>query len=349
MVFDFIGYFFAGGALSLSVCSPLEWMVHKNILHAPSSLRKKVKFIENASRGHNDIHHRAYNGPAHYYRDITNENQVIHFAKGDVGLIAGAAAIVGGAIDGVFLSLNENAYFGIGDALFLSGFVGGTMAYYGGYEFVHHFMHVIGERRLTVNRVIGDKIQGGTENRDGNLRLSKPLLDDICNLIERDIDSNFNRQFRSNFLYPYSLVQRFAEQIRYNTERKAIKKLPLAYVDVHSEDVEKLLSATRDVLLEREINYREDLATFKERIYYGTNRTIQRYLRNSKVFRSLDNHHFLHHCRYHNNLNVLFPLMDNIMQTKLDSSIKVLEENKNFWLCPNSPDISPFKAREAFA
>ena len=66
---------------------------------------------------------------------------------------------------------------------------------------------------------------------------------------------------------------------------------------------------------------------------------------NASSFGHNDNHHFLHHFKYNRNLNVVFPLMDFIMGTKTDNSVSTLETNIKYWLCPNSPDLAPFKRK----
>ena len=329
---EMIQSFIAGTAVSLSIGSPAEWAVHKYMLHASPRARRRVPFIEGSARGHNDIHHKAYNGPEHYYRDVTNEHEIIHFSPSDVGIIAAASAVVGAAIDRAIALAANAPEFKAENASFVAGAVAGTLAYYGVYEFTHHYMHVIGERRLAINRVLGDTIQGG--QRDGMLRFSKPLLDDICNTVEAHID------------YPYhfsdsdsSLISRLNKQIEDNSQLPMKKRPKLAYK--HQEGA-AVLERTEIAMAEREQEYRRDL-TLSESFRYTISRRIQRTLRVSPLFQRLDNHHFLHHRYYGKNLNVALPLMDYLAGTKADSSFSALEENKSYWLCPNSPDTAKFE------
>ena len=334
MIGDLVGPFSLGMGISLAVSSPIEWAIHKYLLHAMPKNRQRNKFIENASRSHNDNHHGAYKGPEHYYRDITNENEVIHFSKSDVGIIAGISAVAGGIMTSGYSAMKWQN-LDISDGVFISGVVAGSMAYYGLYEFFHHYMHVIGQRRLQINRVLGDSIQGGIEKRDGNLRLSKPLLDDICNEVEYMVDTSIKK--RTKFELEKGLIQRLDSQIEYNTKtrKEGISS------SISSREV---IDSTIDIMIEREINYRNRIGT-QERINHWGQRKIQSFLRNSAIFRYIDNHHFLHHYRYGKNLNVVFPLMDFIMGTKTRSSKENLENNKKFWLCPNSPDVEVFKTK----
>ena len=336
--------FFKGFGTSLGLSSPVEWGVHKYLLHAKPESRRKIKFIDEASYSHHDNHHAAYKGPAHYYRDITNEKEVIHFSKTDVGVIAGIAAFVGGVIDaGYSLIAKGGLELEVNDAAFVSGVVGGTMIYYGYYEFIHHYMHVIGKRRLEINRVLGDEIQGGKKMRDGKLRLSKPLLDDICNEVEHKIDTAIrNDKGDADFFFEENLVQRLHEQIAYNGEDKNGLGMP-AISPIF--DRRKILDTTTHVMLERERNYRGNLRE-KEKIKSWMGRKVQSFLRSSSIFKYLDNHHFFHHFKYGKNLNVVLPLADYALRTKMDSSEAVLEENKKYWLCPNSPDVEAFKVKK---
>lgn len=333
VVLDFILSFSKGAITGFSLGSPVEWEIHRDMLHAKQPLRNKIPFIDKASRGHHDNHHGAYKGPAHYYRDITNENEVIHFAKSDVGIIATVSAVVGGALASAFYLSGEekNIEGAIG---FACGVLTGAMAYYGTYEFTHHYMHVIGSRRLEINRVFGDKIQGGEKNRDGKLRISKPLLDDICNSIEMAVDD-----ISAGSLYYTEKRYELAHRIKKNVEANIKND-----VNIASFDTDNLIHETLDVMLEREREVREHLSIMK-RFRYAVEREVQSTLRNSSTFQRMDNHHFLHHFRYDRNLNVVAPAMDYMMGTKEDSSVKRLTEDKRLWLCPNSPEIEPFKRK----
>lgn len=334
MVIDLVGYFCLGAGVSATIGSPIEWKIHKDLLHASPKSRKKVSFIENASRGHNDNHHGAYKAPEHYYRDLTNENEVLHFSKKDVGLIAGISAVFGSAIDGAYSLISQKTDFGVRDIAFVSGVVSGAMAYYGCYEFIHHYMHVIGERRLAINRVMGDVIQGG--DRDGGLRISKPLLDDICTAVEADVDRNFKK---AKPVYRVTedkgLISRLHSQLDKND----------ANVNVSPSSGSEILHATAEEMLEQERTLRESMST-RKRARHRLNRSAQRLLRTSKVFRYLDNHHFLHHRYWMKNLNVVLPIADVALGSEVDCSREVLESERKYWLCPNSPDIEVFRTRE---
>ena len=330
----------AGTGTTLAIASPAEWAVHKYLLHGPRELRKRFSFVDNASKGHNDFHHRAYKGPAHYYRDGTNEKEVIHFSKTDIGVIAGVATFIGAGIAEVNSLIQHGALTvserGIGYTL---GAVAGAMIYYGAYESLHHQMHAIGERRQSVSRALGDSIQGGKEKRDGRLRLSKPLLDEIGEEIIAYADDSSRP---SDFEPQRGLVSRLEAQLGHNG---SLPQNNLPNLAVGPEKSREVLIDTARAIIERESGepYVGRFGEIKKKI---ANKTLS-ILRNSKLFKAIDRHHFIHHFRYATNLNVVAPLADFGFGTKLDSSIKTLENEKSYWLCPNSPDRAPFKRAEA--
>lgn len=345
MLDEIVGSLGIGAIFGLSVASPAEWAIHRYLLHASSKFRKKNKFIEGASRGHNDIHHGAYKAPEHYYRDVTNENEIIHFAKSDVGIIAGVAGVAGGLFERAGAFILNSGQFDTGSVLVIAGTIAGTMAYYGCYEFTHHYMHVIGERRLSINRTLGDIIQGGVQNRDGNLRLSKPLLDEVCDAVEMNTEEALRGIFileknarLEKYLADNHIVQRLENQIEYNRSRRK------AIMPVKFNNAEDMLFKTQDIIVKNEGNYLNNL-NWREKLMYNASMAIQKILRSSPAFKYLDNHHYIHHRKYGKNLNVVFPLMDYFMKTKENSKSEFLEENKEYWLCPNSPDMVPFQKK----
>jgi len=302
--------FLIGVLVSLSICSPVEWLVHRFLLHP-----KKRNWMNRASaRGHNDIHHKAYNGPAHYYRDMTNENTVLHFSKGDVLLIASIAAIGGLIVNRTYSWIIGSFGFSLGDYLFIFGMVLGTMIYYVCYEFSHHFMHVIGKRRHEIGKNMGDIIQGSA---DGKLRFSKPLLDNICDAVEEKIETGKD--------FDAKLIQRLNGQIENNRKNASIC-------------VEK--NKGKDILEQVAIKVSKMSNSKKELYFFGDD--FQTFLRKSVIFQKLDNYHFVHHYRWLNNLNVVFPMMDLVMRTNSNSSKEHLENTSAYFLCPNSADIEKF-------
>ncbi len=337
MDYDLVSSFLAGMGTTLAIAPPAEWGVHKYILHGSRKLRERIPFIENASRGHNDIHHRAYRGPAHYYRDKTNEKEVIHFSPTDVGIIAGIAGLIGASISGVKslikigeLDLSQR------DGLYTVGAVVGAMTYYGAYEIFHRYMHIIGESRQKVSATLGDSIQGGETQRDGKLRLSKPLLDDVSEEILTYADAQKSNP--GTFEPKRNLVSRLEKQLEHN--RKLSKdKTPILYIEPwQTIDVLKR-TACEYLAGETDKHYGSDLERLKDKI----ERKALSLLRRSRLFKKIDRHHFIHHVRPDSNLNVVVPLGDFAFGTKIDSSIRTLEENVKYWLCPNSPDVKPFE------
>ena len=322
---------FAGGVgFGLAAGSPVEWTIHKYLLHA-----KKRNFITSKpARAHTDEHHAGYKGPEHYYKDMTNEHVVSHFSAGDVGLIGGIAALTGIGINRAYDALTGSVSKGmeIKDWAFVGGVVAGTLGYYACYESIHALMHHQGERRFTITNMLGDKVQG--ERADGKLRLSKPLLDDICDRIEKDVEIYRNSDWEDlTFSYNPSLINRLEDQIDGQRER--------AHIYISRGDSEELLNEVTRGIAEMEDEKELEYGSMKKSLI-SIKKNIGRKLRSLPFFASLDNHHFLHHDKYGKNLNVVLPAMDCVMGTKVDSSRDMLEKNKRLWLCPNSPDIVPF-------
>jgi hypothetical protein len=345
MLTEIIGAFSAGTALGFSLGSPTEWAIHKYILHALPRSRKRNSFIDAAARGHNDRHHGAYKAPAHYYRDITNEHEIIHFAKSDVGLIAGISTLIGAGINQAHAALSSRPSVSLGNAAFVGGFLTGTMTYYGCYEIFHHYMHVIGQRRLAINRVIGDLIQGGEQYRDGNLRVSKPLLDDICNETEAIVDQTLWQENKTlPISYSPALIERLYNQIKVNIECNLTGEKPV--LALSPEKAAEILIDTSAIFAEKEKIVVAALSP-RKRFRYAIQRMLDQQLRTSQLFKYLDNHHFIHHQKYGKNLNVLVPCMDYICGTKAESSSAMLESNTRYWLCPNSPEVKAFFYKEA--
>lgn len=328
---EYLSSFLGGASVALSLGSPVEWGIHRWLLHP----KRRNMINRAAAHAHHDVHHGGYRGPAHYYRDISNENVTIHFSKGDVGLIAGIAGIFGSAFDGTYLALKQKTPC-MDDTFFIGGFLTGTMLYYGAYELSHHYMHVIGKRRLSINKLLGDTLQD--DQPDGKLRFSKPLLDDICDAVERHIDDYTAKDKPLIFPFKDEILLRLESQIANNKKKNIIKE--------HFLDSMNTLQQVTLNMLDSEENYRNSLSR-KEKIKYWIERKVQKRLRASTIFQKLDNHHFLHHYKYLKNLNVVFPLMDYAMRTKLDNSRKFLDENEKYWLCPNSPEKKPFSLEKA--
>jgi len=338
MVYQEAVSFLGGVGFALSIGSPVEWGIHKYILHGTPKQRKMLDFIKNASVAHNDKHHGAFKGPAHYYRDITNEQEVIHFSKKDVGIIAGIAGAVGLATDRAYCALAGNNSFNGNDAAFIAGTVAGTMAYYGTYEFTHHYMHDIGKRRLEINRTLGDIVQGN--ERDGNLRYSKPLLDSLGNIVEFYVDEH-RSQKRNEFYFEQFLVNGLEKQTKINKENDFEINHERAIVAVAENTSADTLNELTIEMVRKEKELVSSMSN-SEKVKYLFQRKIQKCLRRSEIFQYIDDHHFIHHYKYGSNLNVVFPLADWIMGTKKDSSRAELEINQKYWLCPNSPDTERF-------
>lgn len=319
------------GASAVPVASLSEWVLHKYGLHMPKDKRAgKPLYIINMAEAHHDEHHRAFKGPAHYYRDVTNENAVSEFSANDHKRIRNYSIATG-----IAGALAIDAVQGRAPGLISAGaaalFAGTAILYDHTYEFTHHYMHEIGERRLHINRKLGEYIQGGES--DGRLRLSKPVLDDICTAVDNYVDEKVPRKQSYNF--NEKLTDKLREQIGVNRERQQprIQALP-------GSEGAILDAVTRDVYAEEE-NKRE-LHSSEEARAYNRERRIQRFLRNSRAFQFIDNHHFLHHFKLNRNFNVVLPLVDMLFGTYENSSRATLDEKQQYWLCPNSPNVQPF-------
>jgi hypothetical protein len=295
-------------AATLVVSGPAEWAIHKYVLHANKKLRE-IPFMNKAATSHNDNHHSAYMAPEHYYRDLTNEHVLVHFAPSNVAQIA-----VGGALFGAGLGA-VTPLSAVGGAI---GGVIGTMTTYGLYEFTHHYMHVVGERRLEIGRVFGDLVENG--ERSGKLRLPKPTLDALCTVVDDKLDGR-----DTSFKYMQNCRDVLADQ-NYNFSEA---------------DLGELLAQTTKSVSEWEQDYLLS-ASSDEAKKYHSERKMHRLLRHSSLFERLDHHHFVHHRKYGANLNIVWMWFDHLIGTKEDSSPDALLANSKYWLCPNSPDIDKF-------
>jgi hypothetical protein len=293
---------------TLAVSAPAEWAIHKYLLHGKA---RHIPIVNAAASSHNDEHHRAYMAPEHYYRDITNEHVVIHFSPKNVAQIAAGGALFGAGL-GALTPLSV-----VGGAI---GGVLGTMTTYGLYEFTHHYMHVVGERRLQIGRVFGDLVEGG--ERSGKLRLPKPTLDALCTVIDDKLDGR-----DTHFTYAQNCKEVLAAQ---------------GYADIH---LDELLGQTTQQVREWEDSFFSTASNDEQQVY-NRERKMHRLLRHSKLFEKLDHHHFVHHRKYGANLNIVWLWFDHLVGTKEDSSPQVLLAQKKYWLCPNSPDKEPFEAKQ---
>lgn len=149
-----------------------------NLLH--TCLQGRSSFVKKSSEAHHDEHHKAFSVPAHYYRDLTNAHCISSFNNKHVASICLGSASVALAVSSGPVYLFDLLPSTQGSFVF--GFTTAALGYYSIYELVHNRMHDIGQQRLLVGNIIGDKIQGG--RGDGKLRLSKPLLDELCDAYE---------------------------------------------------------------------------------------------------------------------------------------------------------------------
>lgn len=323
--------YLGGFTASSLIASPAEWMVHRYMLHP------KTRNILNTHSGisHNDRHHGAYSGPEHYYRDMSNAHEKIHFGKKWVMLIHALSAGIGlGASE---LAGMVSSDYKEHNSSFVAGFLTGTAVYYGAYEILHHHMHVIGRRRYAINSVFGNQLE---EHPEGHLRFSKPTLDDLCNHVEMRIDAKKDTR-------DAELLHLLEHEREYNLtethDQRAKGKVTLKNIDIE-DAVEESVSTLRA----QEQDYRSSLGVFG-RVKYAATRFLLGQMRLSPAFQYMDNHHFVHHFQYYKNLNIVFPLADAIMGTRVDCSKKRLREQKAYWICPNSPNVTPFKLEKELA
>ena len=320
------------GASAVPVASVSEWVLHKYGLHMPKDKRAgKPLYVINMAEAHHDEHHRAFKGPAHYYRDVTNENAVSEFSANDHKRIRNYSVATGVA-GALAIDAIQGRAPGLVSAASAALFAGTAILYDHAYEFTHYYMHEIGERRLHINRKLGEYIQGSES--DGRLRLSKPLLDDICTAVDNYVDKKTMHKQLCGF--DVDITDKLRLQIAVNREqqRPCVQALPGSEVTI-------LDAVTRDIYAEEE-NKRE-VSSAEEMRTYTRERRIQRLLRNSRAFQFIDNHHFLHHFKLNRNFNVVLPIVDMLFGTYEDSSKATLDEKQQYWLCPNSPNVKPFE------
>ncbi len=339
---DGIVPFATGFVFGMAAISPGEWAVHKHLLHAPARKRNLINYKTTYS--HHDVHHAAYRSPEHYYRDVTNEHEVIHFGKKYVLLIEAGMGVLGLLTNRVLdHATSVDPEFDRRDGAYMAGFLVAGIVGYVGYELTHHYMHVVGERRLGINRRFGDMVQGGV--RDGRLRYSKPALDALCNAVEAYVDEYIDAPLPDRFEFDGSLVGKLRSQTEENRRFPEDARPHLVGGDLDGI----LQEVTRETIL----HDREMLASLskRERRRYERSRRRQLHYRGGgsffpRFFQRIDNHHMGHHIRPDKNLNVFTTWADRLFGTSLDTSVEELDRNRIYWQCPNSPDRTPFKRRE---
>jgi hypothetical protein len=320
---SYLGGFFA----STTLASPVEWAVHRYMLHP-----KSRNLINTRSAiSHNDRHHGAYSGPEHYYRDMSNAHEKIHFSKKWVAIIHTVSAGVGiGVYEGLTkIPALQSGYEGEQNA-FVGGFITGIGLYYAAYEILHHNMHVIGARRHGINTVFGNRLQ---EVPDGKLRFSKPTLDDLCDHVEMRIDSGKNTRNRP-------LIEQLEQEHLYNLTEGHHERVG-GKASLKKIRTEEALEQTVEEMRGKEHEYRSSL-NFFGRTKYTVARFLHHQMRTSPAFQHIDNHHFVHHFQYYKNLNVVLPVADIILGTEIACSKEDLRKGKMYWICPNSPDAEKF-------
>ncbi len=312
-----------GLATGLLLVSPVEWALHKYLLHAPKIRRRWYNRF--ASEVHTEGHHVAYLAPQHYYRDASNAHEKLAFPLYSAILILVVAAGIGLGLDRLWSLLpSTDPSFGTGDLAYVLGWVLAGAIGYVGYEVPHHYMHVLGPRRLEINRKLGDRLQ---EGRDGKLRLSKPLLDDICNEVEDRIDARVSRPFDE------ALLDRLGDQLAYNRDRGlAVTDRPLP----------EILQELTEVMTRLEDETRASLSPIG-RLAHSMSRRTQWLFRGSntaagRYFTHIDHNHSVHHRLFSANYNVFMTWADRAFGTRTDCSREGLEQDKRTWLCPNSPE-----------
>ena len=263
---------FGIGATSMSY---IEWLVHKLMLHDIQDKEGKSKLgpiSKNSTHSHHDIHHGAYRGNQHYYQDITNEDEVIHFSKKYVAIIESMAGLAGLAVNRVYTQFTMTDHgLNSGDITGPLGFMLAATIGYAGYEISHHYMHVIGKRRLAINNELGDAIQG---TRDGNLRLSKPVLDQIGNAIEDYVDENIQQGHPAKLTVPQDLIGTVNEQIEINRQRQDVNLL--------DTPLEEVLVYVAEKMFKREQEIRDSLDK-KDAAKYWLDRKVQKLFRGSET------------------------------------------------------------------
>ena len=321
-----------GLATGLLLVSPAEWALHRYILHAPKVRRSWYNRL--ASEVHTEGHHIAYLAPEHYYRDASNAHEKLAFPLySAIGILLGGGAI-GLALDRLWSLLpSTDPSFGAGNLAYVLGWVMAAAIGYVGYEVPHHYMHVLGPRRLEINRELGDRLQ---ERRDGKLRLSKPLLDDICTEVENRIDARALRPFDAD------LLDRIGDQLSYNRDRG---------VAVTHRPPDEILLELTEVMMQLEDETRASLSPL-QRLLRSMGRRVEWVFRGSNTFAGryfthIDHNHYVHHRSFSTNYNVFMTWADRAFGTSRDCSREGLERDRQTWLCPNSPAEPPLDDQPA--
>ncbi len=290
--------FLIGATSALGIAPFAEWAVHKYIMHQPPSGRTN-KLMRDASIGHQDDHHQSYRAPHHYYRDATNEKSVIHFSPKYVGLIAGVSTGVGLIVSAGIDYISEkylNTQIPILETT--AGFATGIMAHYAAYEITHHQMHVLGEKRQKIIESLEQKLYQKVPSDQERLRLSKPLVDDICEVVMRGQEIS------------EGLEKRYEEQRRVSSTRGA------KYSELR---LQNLVDYARVMIKNSPPKGIEKV----------TSMAVEA-LRKFPLFKYMDNHHFLHHAHMGCNFNMVWPVADWLFKTQAKGKIAELEHRDNY-------------------
>ncbi len=283
-----------GFAASIPVASIVEGILHRYGLHALPSKRNLINRA--MAEGHANHHYYFGTGRSRgnsYYNTPENAHAVSHFSRGNVAMIAGGSLIVGIAGN----QAAENIFNANPEQSFwrVAGFTSGAMLYYAVYESTHHFMHFLEKEREKVGFLLSKKLKERYNIEDW--AFSKPLLDDLRN---------------------YSISGLPQEE-----ETKLAENLSIQIKEQYRSE----FSEPNALSLLAEV--RKDIQAVPRKKGFLTN--IIDSVRNSKVFRNMDDHHFVHHYHHFKNLNVVLQLYDLLFRTKAPSNEKALA-NKKYWV-----------------
>jgi hypothetical protein len=333
-----------GGVLLGSVSAPFaEWVIHRDVMHViPPKRKGRSSFVKKSSEAHHDEHHKAFSVPAHYYRDLTNAHCISTFNNKHVASIGLGSASVALAVSSGPAYLFDLLPSTQGS--FVLGFTTAALGYYAIYELVHDRMHDIGQQRLLVGNILGDMIQGG--QRDGKLRLSKPLLDELCDAYQpllKTLPSSSSASVPTiSSIAPKfssSTIKELGSQLEMNRQKGE------AVVAIEPGEEHKILDEVATELLLRPQSTKHLPAEPTSLLRRSALAWTDKMIRGTQWFQFLDRHHFVHHVAFWKNLNVVWPLADRMLNTLQDSSACTLSDPKCFkrsWLCPNPPPSPPF-------
>ncbi len=320
-------------AASYAVMTPLtsfvEWGIHKYLMHQPKN--KRIPHInERQSKTHQDEHHGAYKAPKHYFQDTWNDNITSEFGWGEIAKIFfGSAGFSAGIAAAYNALVPEHAMNFAQAAGLVTGVTASVMSYYRAYETTHNWMHVLEKELYQVQKSFAHHVQ---DKPDGNALFPLPFMDNLSNYVINTARKEAKHGSGKRII-PADLQAECTHYFEHNLSRG---------VKVTDKSAEFVI----DNLVDEFVVY-ETEARASRGVWAKTKSGFMNWVRGGKLspFRKMHRHHYGHHAKMNKNLNVVIPIADYVLRTKMDTSVKTMCDEKNaktLWICPYAPEDHKF-------